>query len=226
MSLALIANVKNAVVQLLNANRGAYTSTVGTTAATGIGAFPFDQEVTDAIIRADGHVITEGYFNSRSVLRKRFFVASANLVNGERIPEFQGLIGKVEYSQDGVTWYLSREAEKDDVIGAVSSGAAYIGNPAAFSGQHFIDDAEGVIYHSSPYCRLEYPLYTRTSVLQANEGHEQAIIATAMKFLAKERSNAAFEYYSAMSDELLARIVAGQTKIVPTFVKAMPGGNS
>lgn len=223
MALALIANVKNAVIQLLNANRGAYASTVGT-GNNALGAFPFDLEIHDAIIRADGHVITEGYFKSRLPLRKRFFVASANLVHGERLPEFQGLIGKVEYSLDGVTWLPSVEGEKDDIVGAANVGAAYIGNANAFAGVHFIDDAEGVIYHSSPFCRLEYPSYTRTALLQVNEGHEQAVTATAMSFLAKDRSNAAFDYYEKMSDKLMAMILAGQTKLDPAIVKPMAGG--
>lgn len=223
MALATLANLKPPLIQILNANRGSYSSSVGT-GADRMGAYPFDQEVVDALLRADGHVITEGYFLSKMALRDRFFVPSSNLANGDQLPEFQGLIGKCEYSLDGVTWSPSVESQsKDDVVGARASGAAYVG-ANAFAGQHFIDDADGCVYHSSPFFRIEYPAYTRTTVLQANQGHDGAILAFAVAFLYKERSNAAFEYYKSLADDLLARIVNGAMKLPAAIVKPMSGG--
>lgn len=220
MALATLAKVLPTLLQLLNANRGAYASTVGTNAATGIGAFPFDAEILDATLRADGHVITEGYFQSTQAFRTRFLAASANLANGARIPEFPGLMGKAEYSLDNITFKNSVKVGKEDVIGAAETGS-YVG-ANAFAGLHYIDKVAGVVYHTSPYFRIEHPIYVRTAVLQANEYHEPAIIAFAMAFLAKERSNAAHEYYIKLGAGLLEKIIGGSINL--DMPGAMPGG--
>lgn len=222
MVLALLANILPPLVQILNANRAAYSSSVGT-GANRMGAYPFDQEIVDAVLRADGHVVTEGYFHSKMSLRKRFLVASANIANAGQLPEFQGLIGKAEYSIDGVVWKASVQASRDDVAGAAAQGS-YVG-VTSFAGHHFIDEGEGIAYHTSPFFRIEHPSYTRTTVLQASQSHDAAIIAWALTFLYKERSNAAFEHYKGLADFLLERVIAGSMKMNSYMPKAMPGGN-
>ena len=123
MALAVLANTQTTINQLLNRNRLAYSASGGT-GANAIGAFKFDAEITDALIRADALVVTECYFQSANLsLRKRFLTASSNLANGAQLPEFQGLIGKAEYSVDGTTWQASEEQlSKSDIDGAVSRG--------------------------------------------------------------------------------------------------------
>lgn len=211
MALALLATALPRLQQLLNRNRLAYATT-GATAGNAQGAFKFDQEVVDATLAADGHIITEGYFYSKLALRKRFLQQSTTLANGAQLPEFAGIVGKAEWSTDGVTYKPSVEGQKDDVIKAQQHGPGYVG-ATAFYGQHYFDDEAGVIYHTSPFFRFEYPFYTRTSVLQCLEQHEPAIIAWAIAFLYKDNSNAAFEYYSKLADFLLQRIVTGSMRM-------------
>lgn len=222
MVLSLLATVKPPLIQILNANRASYSTSVGT-GANRMGAYPFDQELVDALLRADGHIITEGYFHSKMSLRKRFLTQSANIANGGQLPEFHGLIGKAEYSTDGAAWKPSVEAARDDVIGAAGQGT-YVG-ANSFVGNHFIDIQEGVAYHASPFFRIEYPSYTRTTVMQCLESHDAAIIAWALTFLYKERSNAAFEHYKGLADFLLERVIAGSLKMNSYMPKAMLGGS-
>lgn len=220
MAVATLAKVLPPVIQLLNANRAAYSSSVGT-GANALGAFPFDAEISEAALRADGHVIVEGYFKSLQSFRARFLSASINIANGGRLPEFPGLMGKAEYSLDNVTFKPSREAEKDDILGAAESGS-YVG-ANSFAGLHYIDKEAGVVYHTSPYFRIEHPIYVRTTVLQANEYHEPAIICWTLAFLAKDRSNAAFDYYSTLGAALIEQIRGGEVDLEP--IRPM-GGNA
>lgn len=211
MALALLANTKPPLIQLLNANRGAYSTSVGTTGATKIGAYPFDQEITDALLHADGLVVTEGYFQSKKeALRNRFYVDSGNIADGALIPEFDGIMGKKEWSTDSVTWKPSIEAKsKDDITGANQQGS-YVGS-GAFAGMHWFED--GFVFHTSTYFRFQKPTYTKTSVLQANEAHEPLIIAWAMELLYKAHSLAPHEYYQKMRMELLERVLAGSMRM-------------
>jgi len=211
MALALLSSVTTRLIQILNANRSSYSSSVGT-GASGKGAYPFQQEVVDAAIQADGLTISEGYFQSRkAALRNRFFVDSANLADGAKLPEFDGIIGKAEWSTDGVTWKPSQEAQsKDDVVQAKQVGAGYVGT-AAFYGLHFFED--GYIFHTSPFFRISYPAYTKTTALQANENHEPLIIAWACELLYKEAANAPFEWYQRMRIELLERVINGDMRL-------------
>ena len=101
MALASKDNCLKLINQLLNRNRLTY-STTGGTGANKIGAYAFDDEITDALLRADGLVITECYFQTEMPLRNRFLTASGTLADGDKIPEFTGLIGKCEYSNDDV----------------------------------------------------------------------------------------------------------------------------
>jgi hypothetical protein len=211
MALALLASILPRIQQLLNRNRLAYATT-GATGGNAQGAFRFDQEVVDATIHADGHVITEGYFQSKYALRKRFLVSSASLAHGAQLPEFAGIVGKAEWSTDAVTWQPSVEAGKDDIIEAVRSGASYVG-AGSFAGQHYFDDEAGVILHSSPFFRFEYPSYTKTAALQCLEQHEPAIIAWTLAFLYKDNSNAPFDYYAKLGEQLLERVRAGSMRM-------------
>lgn len=215
MALALLASVLPRLQQLLNRNRLAYTTT-GAQGGNAQGAFRFDQEIVDAAINADGHIITEAYFHAPTSLRKRFFVQSANLAHGEQLPEFKGLRGKAEWSTDGVTWSQSQDTmTADDVLDAVRSGS-YV-SATAFRGRHFFDESSAVILHTSPFFRFEYPAYTKTTVLQCLEQHESAIIARAISLLYKDSSNVAFEWYSKIADAYEDRIISGHMRL------AMPG---
>lgn len=99
LTLAVLGDCTAILNQLLNRNRLAYSATGGT-GANQLKAYPFDAEITDALLRADGLVITECYFQSEMSLRNRFLVTSGTLADGDKIPEFTGLIGKCEYSNE------------------------------------------------------------------------------------------------------------------------------
>lgn len=222
MALATIASTAPVIIQILNANRVAYSASVGT-GANQLGAYKFDQEITDALLRADGHIITEGYFKSKESLRKRFFQVSVNLATGDQLPEFDGFIGKAQYSLDQLVWRTSVEVPRDDILGATQVGG-YVGTANIFNGQHFIDEEQGVVYHASPYFRIEYPFYTRTAALQCLQNHEPAIIAWALVFLYKDRSNTNFPHYSELAQFLLQSIRAGRMKMSSYMPGAIEGG--
>jgi hypothetical protein len=223
MDLATLANLKPPLIQILNANRGAYSANVGT-GANRNGAYPFDDEITEALLRADGHIITEGYFKSRNAsLREVFLTASGNLATGAKLPAFVGLLGKVEYSLDNITFKPSQQVDsKADIIGAYEAGS-YVA-ATAFAGIHHIPADEAVVYHASPYLRVNYPVYERTAELQAFNAHDAAILAWAIAFLYKDRSQAGFDHYVKLADFLLSRIIDGSMQMSSYMPQAMSGG--
>jgi hypothetical protein len=208
MALASLRRVKKRAIQILNANRGAYSDFVGT-GANRTGAYPFDDELTDAALEADGLVITEAYFQTDN-LRSRFLETSGNLDSGANLEDFTGRIGKAQWSTNGNDWQDSELAKtKADVTQAVKLGD-YV-SATAFQGLHFF--AEGCVFHTSPYFRFQYPFYSRRTILQAWDYHEPAIIAGMLKLLYKDSSVYNAEYYSKIFDASLARIIAGATNL-------------
>lgn len=217
MALANLARCQQYLIQLLNANRLAYASTVGVGNA-GIGAYKYTAEITDALLMADGLVVTEGYFQSEQSLRNRFLVNSTNIPNGSKLPEFIGVIGACEFSEDGINWNPSAEADsRQDVIGA-NALSGYVG--AAMRGHHFIDEL--IVYHTSPFFRVSYPSYTKTTDLQSLDAHEPAVICGAAELLYKESSLHAADYYAKLRSELLERIRAGSLRMKSMMPKPLP----
>jgi hypothetical protein len=106
MTLALVANCLPRLIALLGANPGVWTSTV----SGEVGAFPSDGEMTDALLLADGELITRGYFNSiNNTLAQRFMVMSSPLASGDNVPSHYGNIGRVEVAQVSITGFASDE---------------------------------------------------------------------------------------------------------------------
>lgn len=219
MALADLSRVKKRFIQILGANRLAYANTIGTGNA-GIGSVRYDQELTDILLEADALVITEGYFQSLMSLRNRFLTVSANIANGDKLPEFVGIIGKSEYSIDGVTWYLSQDAvSKEDVINAARLGTGYT-SAADFAGHHFFE--EGYAFHSSPYFRVEYPNYTKTTALQSLEVHEPLVISGGLMLAYKDSSIHAADYYQNLFHSLLERVKQGNLRMKSSSPNALP----
>lgn len=220
MALADLLRVKNRFIQILGANRLAYSNLVGT-ANAGISVWKYDQELTDILIDADAIVCTEGYFQSEFSLRNRFFVQSANIVNGAKLPEFVGTIGKAEYSTDGgITWQQSQLADsKEDVVSGARLGASYI-SANAFAGHHFFEN--GYAYHTSQSFRVEYPKYEKTTALQILDVHEPALLSTALGLAYKDSSIHAADYYNAKAEYLLDRIRQGSLQMKSYAPRALP----
>ncbi|HXG82653.1 MAG TPA: hypothetical protein VNI84_01375 [Pyrinomonadaceae bacterium] len=97
MALALLGNVQKRIVRILNANPGAWSKDVsGKT-----GAFPDNDEILAAILEADEHVVTRGYFSSvNSTLAQPFMVVSGHIPIAARVPFHYGNTGKVELSKE------------------------------------------------------------------------------------------------------------------------------
>lgn len=214
MAIADLTRVKKRVIQILGANRAAYSAGVGT-GNSGIGAYRNDDEISDACFEADSMVIVQGYFASRLSLRNRFFKTSSPLAHGDPLPEFAGLIGTVEYTADGTNWRQSMAAaSKQDIIALARPGTATYVGAGSSAGHHFIED--GAIYHTSKQVRVKYPEYNRTtSALQSYVAHEPAIISGALMLLYKESSQHAADYYAGIFSAQIEAIRAGALQLAP-----------
>lgn len=202
MALALLANTAPRIVAILGANPAIWSGTV----SGDVGAFPDDDEILAATLEADEWVATQGYFNSvNETLADAFDTVSANLVNGDNVPFHHGKWSKVELSQNGTTWTaVATESKLDDILNATAN-ESYI-QSGAFD--HLYAIAKGRFWTTSPFGRVTYPEYTRTSVLQCNKNEESLIVFRAVAILAKNASPALFDYYDRKANEGLARLVA------------------
>lgn len=96
MALATLANCLPRLIAALGANPSAWVDTV----SGEVGVFPSDDEMSDALLLADGELITRGYFNSiNNTLAVPFIVMSAPIVRGEDVPQHYGNLGKCEVSE-------------------------------------------------------------------------------------------------------------------------------
>lgn len=96
-ALADLANVQKRVIQILNANQSAFTTTVSGT----VGAFPYDAEINLAILEADEEVCVSGYFQSiNDSLSNPFAVTSGPLLDQDQVPFHHGTLNKVEVSKN------------------------------------------------------------------------------------------------------------------------------
>lgn len=227
MALATLANCQKIINQLLNRNRTAW-ATIGGTGANKIGAYPFDEEIDAALLRADGLVITEGYFRSKSAgLRQPFWTSSGNVTSGASMPFFSGLIGKAEFSVDaGVTWQPSIKQDNDEDIAGLSAYGANVrpsNSITLSSGMHRFG-RDGHVYHGSPLFRFYYPIYTRTGTLQALEQHESIIINWAIELLNKQHAEVAVDWYRGVRQELLAMLIEGDMYAMPQQSNYLNGG--
>jgi hypothetical protein len=182
MALADFTRVKKRIIQILGANDTAY----GATVSGNMGAFPYDQEITDACLESDAMICTESYF-AHPTLGTRFHSTSGTLANGDALPEFIGRHGKVELQDSDGNWGPGAPADsKDSVVNLVRYGTGFLGGAENIEGLYFID--RGYIFHSSTGARVKYPAYTKTASLQSLDMHEQALIAGALMMLYKHGS--------------------------------------
>jgi hypothetical protein len=100
-ALADLNIVKKRTIQILNANQSAYATTV----SGSVGAFPYDQEIIDAIFESDEFICNYGYFQSANdSLATPFNVTTAPLADQDPIPFHHGTITKAEVSINTVTF--------------------------------------------------------------------------------------------------------------------------
>ena len=202
MALALLADVKEDVIAMLNANPGVWSSSV----SGNVGAFPSDAEIEQRIFEADALVATTGYFQSvNDSLANPFFAVSGNLSYGDDYPQHHGTINKVEVSNDGTNWTIGVEAKSlDDITTALAVGEAYVG-AGAYDFLYKLDN--GQFYSTSTYGRVTYPQYVQTSLLQCNQNEASLVALMACKLLAKNASPALFETYAAQADAGILQLV-------------------
>lgn len=117
--LADIDIVKKRVISILNANPTKYVSTV----SGDVGAFPSDQEITDAVLEADEFVCVSGYFQSvNDALSNPFAVTSGPLADQDQVPWHHGNLNKVEVSKAVLSLTQAVINTTTDIITKASHG--------------------------------------------------------------------------------------------------------
>lgn len=203
MATALLADVKPRIIEILNANPGVWSDTV----SGDVGAFSHDQEISQAIFEAEEKIAVEGYFQSvNQSLAAPFLTYTPDLVSNQRIPAMRGGYRAVELKEIAGVWRRGIEAKHvDDITNAAAVGTSYVG---ANSFNFLYKIADGKIYTTSGFARIEYPEYTRTAVLQINRAEEFLLIATTIRLLTKNSSPVPFEYYSGESQRGIQQLIS------------------
>lgn len=202
MALALLADVKEDVVAMLNANPGVWSASV----SGNVGAFPSDSEIEQRIFEADALVAVTGYFQSvNDSLANPFFVVSGSLAYGDDYPQHHGKINKVEVSNDNATWIVGVKADSlDDITTAKAVGETYVGD-GSYDFLYNLDN--GQFYSTSTYGRVTYPAYVQTSLLQCNQNEQSLIALGACKLLTKNASPSMFAEYTQQFDAGIQMLV-------------------
>jgi hypothetical protein len=118
-ALADLTNVQKRVIQILNANQSAFATTV----SGNVGAFPYDAEITLAILEADEEVAVSGYFQSvNDTLAQPFIVTSTPLADRDNVPWHHGTIKAVEVSKTTLNLTSASINTTSDVITSVAHG--------------------------------------------------------------------------------------------------------
>lgn len=199
MALAVLNNIKQRVIALLNANPGVWSTTVSGT----VGAFPSDSEILAAILEADEWVAVYGYFQSgNSALTRSFEIVSGLLADGASVPFYHGEPQNVELTSNGTTWIRGVETGLDDIT-SLKANSAYVGTDT----QYLYTIENGHIFHTAQNARVSHLQYTRTSAPQCSQNEEMLIIYKAAANLTKNASPALFEVYQGEADKGLAMLL-------------------
>lgn len=106
-----------------------------------------------------------------------------------------------------------RALTKGQVINLNENPQVYGSRPAYVANRWFIEG--NVVYTSSPFCKVTYTDYTRTSALQAPESYTTAIIAGAVAKLSKDGFDTDLaQFYAQIYAQMLEEIRAG-AKLTP-----------
>lgn len=119
MALADLDTVKKRLIQLLNANPGAWSASV----SGNVGAFFSDSEITQACLEADSNIAGQGYANSvNDSLANPFQVTTAPFSDRDNLPFHKGDLSKVELSTNVITLTTTDINTTSNVITSVAHG--------------------------------------------------------------------------------------------------------
>lgn len=184
MALASLSRIKSRINSALLLNDGAYAAT-----NTGsVGRFGSDQEITDAVLQTDMQVCQAIIETPNHPARAAFMVGlSANIANGGLLPTAAlGAGGVVTVSTDGSAYTpAQRGKSKDEILEVIEVGVFVYGATSDdYAGYYFIEDNR--LYHTSVIAKITYCVLAISTVPQAPDMYEEAIIQGALSSLYKD----------------------------------------
>lgn len=201
MAVADVTICKKRVDELLLASLDSRYSGV----LSGRSTYTEDQEILDAILEADmlicqAHMATEG-----DLYRSTWLTQSGNLAHGALLPVSTGEIGQV--SVDGAVANLA--ASKGEILAIRNNSAVY----PLTTEWYFIEDV--FIYHTGTNAVVYFTSFTKTTVCQAPQVDEGAIVAGTVSILLKDgMDQEMFTYYSNLF-KMQIGLIKGEAQVVP-----------
>lgn len=175
-----LTTVKKRVVSILMANRlSPYSGAVGTGQSTN-SRYQSDVEIADAILDADSVICQARISNPGDPYRNTWMNTTADLASGSLIPPSIGALGGVEVKV-GSTYTPARFTSSKAEILAMRAHSALYPNAQNWA---FIED--GMLFHNGDYGRVWRSTFTKSTVCQAPEQDEFAVIVGAVASLAKD----------------------------------------
>ena len=165
------------VVSVLMANR---LSPYAGTASGSNSRYQVTQEITDAILEGDAIICYARMNTPGDPYRASWMEVTDDIENGALIPAYVGAQGAVEVAV-GSTYLPARFTSSRAEVLAMRAHPTLYPNAERWA---FIED--GVLYHNGDAGRIWVPQFTKSTVCQAPETDELAVIATSIACLPKD----------------------------------------
>jgi hypothetical protein len=206
---------KKHVISILQASRTAYG--VGTTGNTPDGTkrqFASATEIADTILEVDGEICKEIITAPGHPYSAAFEITPTAIQNGADIPARNGMITKVQISEDNVSYSDGKKANSYADIQEMREYPARFGGSSATLGWWITVGRK--FFTTSLWGKVNQTDYTKTSVPQAPENYIWAVVSGTVGKLLKDGGDTEMAaYYSGMYAQAKAEIKQGVMEIPP-----------
>jgi hypothetical protein len=206
---------KKHVVSILQASRTAYgASTTGNAPDGSKRQFPSSTEIADTILEADGEICKEIVTSPGHPYSAAFEITPTAIQNGADIPARNGIITKVQISEDNVSYSDGKKANSYADIQEMREYPARFGGSSATLGWWITVGRK--FFTTSLWGKAYQTDYTKTTTPQAPEVYLWAVVAgTISKLLKDGGDDQMAAYYAGMYAQMKGEIKAGVTEIPP-----------
>lgn len=206
---------KKHVISILQASRTAYGATTTGNAPDGSKRqFASATEIADTILEVDGEVCKDIITAPGHPFASGFELTPTSITNGANITAANGIITKVQVSEDDAAFSDGRKANSYADIQEMREYPARFGGSGSTLGWWITVGRK--FYTTSAHAKVYQTDYTKTAVPQAPEVYIWPVVAgTVAKLLKDGGDDQMAAYYAGMYAQAKADIKAGVTEYPP-----------
>lgn len=202
------------IVSILQASRTAYgTGTTGNTPDGSKRQFPSATEISDTMLEVDGQICREIITAPGHPFATAFEITPIAIQHGANILAVNGLITKVQTSEDNVTYVDAKKANSYADIQEMREFPLRFGGSSATLGWWITVGRK--FYTTSLWAKISQTDYVKTTLPQAPEVYMWAVVGGTVAYLVKDGGDDQMAAY-------YMNIYAGQKQEIKAGVMEMP----